>query len=238
MHKAAIVIATYTGGEYSDVKASITKNLCKVISENASYYICLVSHSPIDIETQQYCNAFIYDSDNSFQINGLPKDKLTHGMAELTSMHNAVNYLQRLGFTHIFKLAYDCDSTLDYNELIQRCQYICDNYDKRLISNGWGNKQITVGTLAYYCEIDFFKQAFSLEKPEVWHANFEMQVHKNICDLGLLDKVYLHSDRYFDGEGFLGFIVNQYVSCSDPDPSLTEINTDNYNGDVLIHNYA
>ena len=211
MHKVAIVVTTYTGGQESELKSRMTKTLCKRLSElrlfDLPFHVCLVSHSPIDIETQNYCHSFIYDADNSFQINGLPVDNLTHGMAELKSVHNAVNYLKRFGFTHFFKLTYDCDPTLDFVDIIKRAVLVCEEQKKSMVCSGWGIKE-TIGFLMFYCKLDFFSEAFPLTKPEVWHANFEMQSYNVVESLGLIDQVYQHHNTY---DNFLGYQIRDFA---------------------------
>lgn len=207
MNKIAIVVTSFTGGANPELKEKMTKTLCKKLSSTTSYYICLASHSPIDAETQQYCNAAIYDSDNSFQIDGLPKDKLTHGMAELKSLHNAINHLQGKGFTHMFKLTFDCDPTLDFNTIIEKAKIVIDQTGKKMICSGWGNYQ-TIGFLIFYSELNFFKKTFSLDTPEEWKECFEIQAYNMVDKLGLTDQLYLHSQSSYDS--FLGHPIKDY----------------------------
>lgn len=225
MHKTAIIVSTYTGGKNPAYKTALTKNICHRLKSTTPYYLCLTSHSPIDIETQKLCDGFVYDSDNSFQINGLPKiispfftptgeptltgTNLTHGVAELTAIHNAVNYLERFGFTHFFKLTYDCDPDLDYNALIYKAEAIMEQTNKSLICSGWWGRYDSIGFLMFFSRIDFFKKAFPLNQAEMYIDCFELQTYKVVQNLGLLDEVYWHDNSY---DNFLGYHIKDYAN--------------------------
>ena len=225
MDKTAVIVSTYTGGINSEYKTALTKNLCQRLKFNSPYYLCLTSHSPIDVETQKLCDGFVYDSDNSFQINGLPKlispfftpdgeptisgTNLTHGVAELTAVHNSLNYLERFGFTHFFKMTYDCDPNLDYNALIYKAQSIMEQTNKSFICSGWCGRYDAIGFLMFYSKIDFFRKAFPLSEAEMYSDCFELQTYEVVKKLGLLHEVYWHDDSY---QNFLGYTINDYAN--------------------------
>ena len=123
----AILITAYTGGndpEYFKTgndsvihqKRHMAKTLAKYLKETG-YYVCLSSHSTLDEETQRYCHSFIYDSDNRWQIDGVP-NRPNHGVAEMTAIHNGLNVLSRYGFKNVLKLCYDQHPDLNYKKLI------------------------------------------------------------------------------------------------------------------------
>ena len=110
MKRIPIVITAHCAEPNADTKIRMTEKLCESLKKTG-HYICLTTHTPLTVSIQQLCDGYIYDADNSFQINGLPEDNLSHSMAEIKSVHDALNYLDRFGFTEFFKLTYDCDPT-------------------------------------------------------------------------------------------------------------------------------
>jgi len=206
MRKVPIVITAYTGGEGSDVKKKMAETLCEELSK-LGMYICLASHSPISEKTQQYCNGFIYDSDNDFHINGLPIEGRNHGIAELKSVHNALNYLDRFGFTEFFKVTYDADPKLPYATIIERAQFIVDNYNKEFICSGWGHNR-TLAALMYYSTFDFFRKITPLNTPEYYKACFEVNWFLSAEQKNVLDKIHMCHVRLYDD--YLGFPIRDY----------------------------
>ena len=129
----AILITAYTGGndpEYHSCgdqeavmrKRMMTKTLVKYLKESG-YYICLSSHSTLDEETQNMCHSFIYDSDNRWQIDGIP-NRPNHGVAEMSAIQNGLNVLSRYGFKNVLKLCYDQHPDLDYTKLIKKFELL------------------------------------------------------------------------------------------------------------------
>jgi organic radical activating enzyme len=145
----AVIVTSYCGEPNPDKKRHMTKTLCKNLKEQG-LFVCLASHSTIDEETQKYCDVFVYDKDNTFSVGGIPSEGLTHGVAELTSLHNAINSLQRFGFKNIVKVTFDVNPTIDFVSLIDRSKA----HEKKLVSPGWG---ISITTVCFFVDIEFFK---------------------------------------------------------------------------------
>jgi hypothetical protein len=192
----AILITAYTGGndpshhncgdyEAVQLKRLMTKTLVKHL-KNSGYYVCVSAHSILDEETQNMCNAFIYDSNNCWQVDGVPT-KPNYGVAEITAVQNGLNFLSGHGFKNVLKLCYDQHPNLDYSKLIQKFESI----DKKLITlkDAYG-----VGTLCFFANIQFVKDTFSLN--EIYRIdNLPVQAVErvwfdSIRDKGLMDKVY------------------------------------------------
>lgn len=206
MRQVPIVVTAYTGGENSAEKLHMTEKMCEALSKTGNY-ICLATHSTIPESIQKYCNAFIYDSDNTFHVNGEPKEGQNHGIAETRSIHNALNHLDRLGYKEFLKIGFDADPRLPFNTIIERAQYFIDNQNKSLVCSGYGNNE-TVGTLIFYSTFDFYRRVFSLEDPNKLKTCFEVSVYNNIKELQLVDEVYMCHIR--QREDFLGFEIIDY----------------------------
>lgn len=202
--KTAVIVTTHCAGVGESEKRKMTKTLCKTLS-NSGLFVCLASHSSIDEETQLYCDGFIYDKDNSFQIGGKPESNLTHGMAELKSVHNAVNFLSRFGYTHFLKVAYDNIPTVDYKDIVDKCDRICATGNKQMVTAYWGN-DYSLGTHVFYSSIEFFKEAMPLTTPDVYQEQLEQKLFSNFRDRCLLHKVYI-IENY---NNFLGHEFIQY----------------------------
>lgn len=207
MKDTAIIITSYCGGTAPDAKRKMTKTLCKR-SKQLHNFVCLASHSSIDEETQEYCDMFVYDANNSFKVNGLPTlDHVNgHGVAELVSTHNAVNLIERLGFKYFLKLAFDSDPNADYNEVIYKSR----ETNKKLVTGNAGAN--TLGTHAYFCEIEFFKNTFSLNEVyrcDKFHGgNAEFVWFDSISEKGSLDDVLVLEFHDFFGHDIRGFSHN------------------------------
>lgn len=191
----AILITAYTGGndpEYFKTgndsvihqKRHMAKTLAKYLKETG-YYVCLSSHSTLDEETQRYCHSFIYDSDNRWQIDGVP-NRPNHGVAEMTAIHNGLNVLSRYGFKNVLKLCYDQHPDLNYKKLIGKFE----SMNKKLITlqDAYG-----VGTLCFFADIQFLKDTLSMN--EIWRC--ESAVERawlgSIRDKGLENQLYGYS---------------------------------------------
>jgi hypothetical protein len=199
MKDTAILITAYTGGNDpehhscgdSDAvkhKRLMVKTLVKYLKDSG-YYVCVSSHSTIDEETQNMCDTFIYDSNNCWQINGVPK-RPNYGVAEMTAIHNGLNFLTGHGFKKILKLCYDQHPNLDYAKLIQKFE----SMDKKLISlkDDYG-----VGTLCFFADIQFVRDTFSMN--EVYRIDdlpvqaVERVWFNSIRDKGLMNEVHGYS---------------------------------------------
>jgi hypothetical protein len=206
MRKIPIVVTAYCDGEGSEIKIRMAEKLCQELNKTG-HYVCLATHSTLPQSVQKLCNAYIYDSDNDFHIDGLPVEGRNHGIAEIKSVHNALNYLERFGFKEFFKVSYDIDPTLPFNTIIERAQFIVDNYNKEFVGSGWGDNR-TLAALTYYSTFDFFRKITPLETPEKYKSCFEVSWFLSAEEKGVLDKVYISHIRLYDD--FLGFVIRDY----------------------------
>jgi hypothetical protein len=199
MTDTAIIVTTYCGGNFQEEKRKMTKTICKRLSDSG-HYVVLASHSTIDVETQQHCNLFVYDRNNNFQIDGIPNRKDNHGVAELTSVHNALRLIPKMKY--FIKVSYDNQPDLDYNNIIEQCKGI----GKKAITAKWGNN-ITLGTQMYFSEIDFFNHTLSLD--EIWRCDKDLEYvwYDSVLAKNLLDDVYIIENYH----NFLGHDVLQYA---------------------------
>jgi len=191
----AILITAYTGGndpvyhscgddEAVMRKRMMTKTLMKYLKESG-YYICLSSHSTLDEETQNLCHSFIYDSDNRWQIDGVP-NRPNHGVAEMSAIHNGLNVLSRYGFKNVLKLCYDQHPDLDYPKLIRKFESL--NTKLATYKSPWD-----LATLCFFADIQFVKDTFSMN--EIWRCEgaVERAWYDSVRDKGLMDQVHGYS---------------------------------------------
>jgi len=191
----AILITAYTGGndpEYFNTggdsivqhKRHMAKTLVKYLKETG-YYICLSSHSTLDEETQRYCHSFIYDSDNRWQIDGVP-NRPNHGVAEMTAIHNGLNVLSRYGFKNVLKLCYDQHPNLNYPKLIQKFESL--NTKLATYKSPWD-----LATLCFFADIQFVKETFSMN--EIWRCEgpVERAWFDSVRDKNRMDEVHGYS---------------------------------------------
>lgn len=202
--KTGIIVTTHCAGAGEEMKRKMTKTICKTLSR-AGNILCLASHSTIDEETQSYCDGFVYDKDNSFQIDGKPETNLTHGMAELKSIHNAINFFERFEITHFLKVAYDNIPSVDYGDIIRKCENICAAGDKNMVTAYWGNNH-SLGTHVFFSSIEFFKKHLTLKTPEIYQEQLEQNLFYHFQNKNILNEVYI-IDNYRD---FLGHEFIQY----------------------------
>jgi hypothetical protein len=207
MRRIPIVVTAYCDGPGAEVKVRMAEKLCEELNK-LGHYVCLVSHSTLPERVQKHCNAYIYDSDNDFHINGIPEEGRNHGIAEIKSIHNALNYLERFGFKEFFKVTYDADPTLPYNTIIERAQYIVDNFGKEFICSGWGNER-SLAALMFYSTFDFYRRITPLETPEKYKTCFEVNWFLSAEEKGALDKIYMCHIRLYDD--FLGFVIRDFA---------------------------
>lgn len=191
----AILITAYTGGNdptYHSCgddaavirKRMMTKTLIKYLKQSG-YYICLSSHSTLDEETQNMCHSFIYDSDNRWQIDGVP-NRPNHGVAEMSAIHNGLNVLSRYGFKNVLKLCYDQHPDLDYSKLIKKFESL--NTKLATYKSPWD-----LATLCFFADIQFVKDTFSMN--EIWRCEgaVERAWYDSVKDKGLMDQVHGYS---------------------------------------------
>lgn len=211
MNDTAIIVTTYCGGNHEQDKRKMTNTICKNLSK-AGHFLVLASHSPIDMETQNYCDIFIYDKDNSFYFNGVPKKHIrnyqgyimdgNHGVAELTSTHNGIKALPKR-FKYFLKLTYDLSPEVNYHDIIEKCK----NTGKKMVTSRWGN-DITLGTMMHFCEIDFFNETLSMNDLYRCEKDLENVWFDSIGDRNLFDKIHI-LDSY---ENFFGYNIIQYAN--------------------------
>ena len=191
----AILITSYTGGndpeyhscgDYSIVqrKRRMLRTLVKALKETG-YYICLSSHSILDEETQSYCHSSIYDSDNRWQIDGVP-NRPNHGVAEMSAIHNGLNVLSRYDFKNVLKLCYDQHPDLDYVKLIKKFEGL--NTKLATYKSPWD-----LATLCFFADVQFVKDTFSMN--EIWRCEgaVERAWYDSVRDKGMMDLVYGYS---------------------------------------------
>lgn len=195
----AILVVSYTGGndpehyscgDYTIVqkKLRMLRTLMKKLKETG-YYVCLASHSILDEETQNSCHLSIYDSDNCWQINGVPK-RPSYSIAEMTSIHNGLDLLRARGFKNVLKLCYDQRPDVDYGKLIKKFE----TSDKKLITlqDDYG-----VGTLFFFADMQFVKDTLSMD--EIHRIDYlpvqaiERMWFNSIRDKGLTHEIQKYS---------------------------------------------
>lgn len=200
INKTIVIVTTYCGGTHQVNKRHMTKTLCKNLKAQG-LDVCLVSHSPIDIETQSWCDLFVYDADNSFQQWGLPNRTDNHGVAELTSMWNAIAVIERKEYTHFLKVSYDNIPNLDYVDLIKKCE----DTGKHLVTAKWGNN-ITLGSHMYYSSVDLFIDTCGPHILNRCDKDLEYAWFDAVNEYHWMDNVHL-IENYHD---FLGHDIIQY----------------------------
>lgn len=195
-----VLITSYCGGVNPQQKEHMTKTICKKIKEQG-LQVCLATHSPVDIETQKYCDLVVYDADNSFKYCGYPSRDNNHGVAELKSVWNAISILEKKGYTHFLKVAYDNIPTLDYVDLIQKCR----DTKKDIVTAKWGNN-VTFGFHMFYSNIDMFWDTCGESVVLKCDKDLEYAWYDRTVEQGLMDFVHL-IENYHD---FLGHNIIQY----------------------------
>lgn len=204
MDDTAIIVTAYCGGAVENEQRKMTKSLCKSLYEKG-HFVILASHSTIDLETQQYCHMFVYDSNNDFHVDGVPQSNRSHSVAELTSIHNALKLLPKR-FKYVLKVCFDNSPKIDYADIIEKCKQT----GKRCVTGRWVPMEITLGLNLMFFEPEFFQETLSLKElyrydmvPNIEHAWFDSVVEK-----GLLDEV--HREVYDLPPYFFGHNIQQY----------------------------
>jgi hypothetical protein len=194
----AVVVTTFCGEPDIELKKHMTKTLVKSLKER-DLFVCLAAHSIVSEEIQQYCDVVIYDKDNSFQVNGQPQVNPNHGVAEFTSIHNAINSLERFGFKNIFKLSYDCNPTVDYDYIIEKSK----SHDRHLVTGRWHYAYDTAGSLGFFCDIDFYRNILPIERttPRLNMAMEDVLFHI-LRERNLFEYVHLYEnyETYFEND--------------------------------------
>lgn len=207
LKKHIVLVTSYCGGNDSIKKELMTKTICKNI-KSQGLDVCLATHSPIDIETQKYCDIVVYDADNSFDYFGKPGTgvETNHGVAEIKSIWNALTIIQMRGYTHILKTSYDNTPAVNFKDLIEKCE----STGKQLITAKWFGNDLTLGSHLFYCNIDLFWKTcgpdmiFDYKPIGSWA--FENSWFASVVDLGYLD-ILMRFESYSD---FFGYNMVQY----------------------------
>lgn len=119
----------------------ILKSNIKILgSEN--YYLVLASHSPVDLEIQQLCDFYFFQSKNVVDTR-----KYSHGVAESNLMEIALKHLKDQNINWTYKATYDID-IVDVNEFLK---WRVDGYN--FVSCNWGNNIIC--TNSFYSSVNF-----------------------------------------------------------------------------------
>jgi hypothetical protein len=202
VNDTAAIVTAFFGENETQQKKYMAKILCRNLKQSG-LFTCLASHSTIDEETQSFTDLSIYDADNSFQVNGLPKVTHNHGVAELTSMHNAVNSLRRFGFKYIMKFPFDIRPDMDFQQIINDCK----STGKQLVTGRWDN-DITIGTFSFFANIDFFLETFSLNEVYRCDKDLEYAWFDSVKEKDLMNHVHFCS-------GYNNFMNNNFTQFSE-----------------------
>jgi hypothetical protein len=139
----------------------------------------------VDEIAQSSCHTTIYDSDNRWQIDGVP-NRPNHGVAEMSAIQNGLNILSGKGFKNVLKLCYDQHPDLDYPRLIQKFEGL--NTKLATYKSPWD-----LATLCFFADIQFVKDTFSMA--EIWRCEgaVERAWYDSVTDKGLMHLVHGYS---------------------------------------------
>lgn len=189
---SAILITAYCGGndpvyyttgneEQNAKKRHMAKTLARHLG-NLDYHVCMSSHSALDMDTQRACSSFIYDSDNSWQICGLPL-RPNHGVAEMTAIVNGLMMLKTKGFDWVLKLNYDQTPTLDYDNVIKTCSQL--DADLATYENA-----TDYGMMVFWGNIDFIIDSLPLDRLQTCEGAVETCWYNKIADSLMKPRVH------------------------------------------------
>ena len=235
----AIVITAYCTEPDLKQKLHMTKKLCETF-KNSPHPIVLASHSPIPVDIQNLVDIYIYDKDNSFYWNGIPKASQNpymkwndatgalnayYGVAELKSVHNAINSLRKYSnVKSILKIAYDEAPNVNHHAIIERAKKTKKpavlanliekhNWTKKLVDSGTAPAG-SFGTHIFYCDIDFFQKTLSMEEITRYDTEsvpwLEVIWYSSIKEKNLLNDVYIAEGYY----NYMGEGIDQYNDSS------------------------
>jgi len=238
----AIAITAYYSQDGAAEKIHMTKKLCQSL-KNSPHVIVLATHSPMPVEIQNLVDLYVYDNDNEPYWNGIPKkamqpymkwDERTgalnafYGIAELKSVHNAINALRKYpNVKNILKIAYDESPATNHNSIIEKAKKTKKAAVLAELRNkidGWGTMEARLGlenlpqgsfgTHIFYCSIEFFQQTLSLD--EIYRYDDEVVAwlecvwYSSIAEKKMLDQVYIAEGYY----NYMGEVINQYNDSS------------------------
>lgn len=191
-NKTAILVTAYCGGndpeffsngteEDNQLRHHMARTLASYLKKT-NYYICYSSHSALDVELQKHCNSFVYDADNSWQINSLPR-RPNHGVAEMTAIVNGLMMLKIKGFEQVLKLSYDQTPTINYEATIERCQ----KTNKKMATY---EAPTDYGMMSFFGNIDFIIDTLPLD--QLWRCEgaVERAWKERIVNDGLQSNVH------------------------------------------------
>ena len=189
----AVIVTAYCDGDNSDQKKLMCKTLVKALKEKG-HYVLITSHSILDAETQEYCDAYIYDKYNPWQINGQP-ERPNHACAELLAMYSAIEFLRKYGFKYIFKMTFDLSPKLDVHEIINRSK----SKQKRLVTC---RNSTDLGTLCFFSDINFLGETFQMHEVNRINPSTNYSVeptwYQLVKEKGLLDETCADYPLYHD----------------------------------------
>lgn len=197
-----ILVTSYCGGNYSTEKQIMTEVLCKKL-KSQGFFVCLATHSILSESIQELVDFYIYDKDNSFSVRNVKT--ANHGVAEFTSIHNALGAIKRFEFKNVFKVAYDTNPNIDFLKVLEKCK----SKHHKLVSSRWSSCEPpeTVGTLVFFSDIEFFEQSFSFDEAFRFNYVLECAWYQSLYEKSLLGDVY----RYNTYEEFLEIDKIEYA---------------------------
>lgn len=118
----------------------LKKNIKILGAEN--YYLILASHSPVDLEIQQLCDFYFFQSKNVVDTR-----KYSHGVAESNLMEIALKHLIDQNINWTYKATYD----IEINDVNEFLRWRVDGYN--FVSCNWGSNIIC--TNSFFSKVDF-----------------------------------------------------------------------------------
>jgi hypothetical protein len=178
-NKVAILITAHCN---TGDRTFMTEKICEKFSKSG-YYVCLAAHTQVSPNTLNFCNAFIYDSDNSMELDGRYQ-QTRNGPPEVRSVQDSLDFLANKGFTHVFKTTYDISPLVDVDKVIQTH----GSSGKKLVAMTDNNH---CATMAYFGEIDFIKKTYNYDmlRNHGFNMIVEYAWRQQIVDMGLWDEV-------------------------------------------------
>jgi hypothetical protein len=128
----------------------ILKRNIKILGAE-NYYLVLASHSPVDLEIQQLCDFYFFQSKNVVDTR-----KYSHGVAESNLMEIALKHLKDQNIDWTYKATYDID-IVDVNEFLK---WRVNGYN--FVSCNWGNNIIC--TNSFFSSVNFLLDNITFPK--------------------------------------------------------------------------
>lgn len=219
----------------------LKKNIEIIGREN--YYLVLASHSPIDVELQNLCDFYIYQSKNI-----VDNRKYSHGVAESNLMELSIKHLKDQNIEWTYKVTYD----IEINDVNRFIDWRVEGY--QFVSCNWGDNIIC--TNSFFSKVDFLlenitfyrtiEEMFSLNTvlENCWEHSFRQN--------RVLDKIYSFNDKYeFYGSNKIDILYYNYndiefwyseedgkfyLKNTNPDINEFHIKVYDYYTDLCIYN--